>query len=238
MNLNNYFDKIYVLNLHKRKDRLIDIESRLKRFGINYEVFGATDGSTMKAIWEKFNNPYFTNPNYLACAVSHLSIYRDAIERRYQKILIIEDDVLINNNINVLFGKIDIPNWEDLLYLGYIPLSDDQTMWNYNIVNVIPSMQNGLFIPQCFSPKNLWGLFSYGITNTLMSEILELYQNSFPMEIDRYFVNNIQSRGKSIAISPQLFCCQDIYSDNMSSMQYDMKIRSIDTRFAYIESYE
>lgn len=238
MSLNKYFEKVYVLNLHKRKDRLRSIEAKLKRFGINYEVFGATDGCAMKAIWEKFNNPYFTTPNYLACAVSHLSIYRDAIDSGYQKVLIIEDDVLINNNINTLFEKIDIPHWEDLFYLGYIPLSDDQTMWNYNIVGVNPNMQNGLFIPQCFSPKNLWGLFSYGITNRLMSEILEIYQNSFPMEIDRYFVNNIQPRGKSIALSPQLFCCQDIYSDNMGSMQYDMKIRSIDTRFAHTDSYE
>jgi hypothetical protein len=238
MSLNKYFDKIYVLNLHKRKYRLSSIESKLKRFGILYDVFGATDGSTMKSIWEKFNNPYFTSPNYLACAVSHLSIYQDAIENSYERILILEDDVLLNNNINILFEQSNIPDWSDLLYLGYIPLSDDQTMWNYSVVNVSPQFQNGLFIPKSFSPKNLWGLFSYGITKNLMIEILNVYKNSFPMEIDRYFVNNIQPRGKSIAISPQLFCCQDIYSDNMGSMQYDMKIRSIDTRFAHIDSYE
>ena len=54
--INDYFDKIYVLNLHRRKDRLSGIDNRLKRFGIEYERFGATDGGSIRPIWEKFNN--------------------------------------------------------------------------------------------------------------------------------------------------------------------------------------
>ena len=105
MKINEYFDKIYVLNLHKRSDRWIDIDRRLKRFGIEFERFGATDGSVIKPIWEKFQNQYFTTPNYLACAISHLSIYKDAVSKDYSKILIIEDDVLINQNIHQIFDN-------------------------------------------------------------------------------------------------------------------------------------
>lgn len=233
MKLNSYFDKIYVLNLHKRKDRFKGIDNRLKRFGIDYERFGATDGSVMKPIWEKFyqDNKNFINSNYLACSVSHLSIYKDAIENNYQKILIIEDDVLINRNIHLLFESITIPEWSDLFYLGYIPLSDDQSMWTYAIVNNFIS-------ERIFQPRNLWGLYAYGLTNNLMKELIDVYDNGFPMEIDRYLVNYIQPRGGSIAMSPQLFCCQDIYSDNMNVVQMDMITRSVDSRFANTSDYE
>lgn len=230
--INKYFDKIYVLNLHKRKDRMVDIDNRLRKFGIEYERFGATDGSVIKPIWEKFyqDNKYFTTPNYLACAISHLSIYKDAIQNNYKRILIVEDDVVINQNIHSIFDSISIPEWKDIFYLGFIPLSDDQTMWTYNIVN------NFIF-DKIFLPKNLWGLYAYGLTNEVMIELLQVYENSFPMEIDRYLVNHIQPRGGSIAISPQLFACQDIYSDNMSMMQSNMLQRSVDQRFASLSDY-
>lgn len=230
MKINDYFDKIYVLNLHKRTDRWIDIERRLKRFGIEFERFGATDGSCMRPIWEKFQNQYFTTPNYLACAVSHLSIYKDAVSKDYSKILIIEDDVLINQNIHQIFDNVVIPEWEDIFYLGYIPLSDDQSMWTYQMVNDFIS-------DRIFVPKNLWGLFAYGLTNKLMKELIDIYDNSFPMEIDRYLVNYIQPRRKSIGLSPQLFSCQDIFSDNMNGYQINMLERSVDSRFALLTDY-
>jgi GR25 family glycosyltransferase involved in LPS biosynthesis len=230
--INDYFDKIYVLNLHRRKDRFQDIDKRLKRFGIEYERFGATDGSVMKHIWEKFyvDNQNFTTPNYLACAVSHLSIYKDAIQNDYQKILIIEDDVLINKNIHTLFESLDIPEWDDLFYLGFIPLSDDQSMWTYYMVNEF-------YNQHIFVPKNLWGLYAYGLTNNLMKELLEFYDKEFPMEIDRYLVTQIQPRRRSIGISPQLFACQDIFSDNMGDNQFNMLQRSVDSRFASHSDY-
>lgn len=233
MNINQYFDKIYVLNLHRRRDRISEIDSRLNKFGIEYERFGATDGSIMRMVWEEFykKNQYFSNPNYLACSISHLSIYKDAITQGYQRILIIEDDNLINKNIHSIFESLDIPDWEDTFYLGYIPLSDDQNMWTYKMVDNFIS-------DRIFRPKNLWGLYAYGLTNKLMSEILNTYDSEFPMEIDRYLVKYIQPRGGSIGISPQLFCCQDVFSDNMTGYQIDMTKRSVDTRFASLDDYE
>jgi len=58
------------------------------------------------------------------------------------------------------------------------------------------------------------------------------------MEVDRYLVNHIQPRGGSIAMSPQLFCCQDVYSDNMNVVQMGMTVRSVDSRFASTDDYE
>jgi GR25 family glycosyltransferase involved in LPS biosynthesis len=235
MKINEYFDKIYLLNLHKRKDRLVKSTDKLNQLNIKYEVFSGVDGSIMNHIWKKFDNPYFSNTSYLGCAISHLSIYQDAITNGYQRILIIEDDNLVYQNIHERFDSLDIPDWNDLFYLGYIPLTDDCQMWNYNLgMNINNRLSENIFK----STGNLWGLFAYGITNSLMQEMINVYNDRFPMEIDRYFVDHIQKRGNSIALSPQLFCCDDgIHSDNLGFTPSNMTIKSIDGRFATPQDY-
>lgn len=234
MSINDYFDKIYLLNLFRRKDRLYSSKEKLNQYSIKYDVFNGVDGSVMNNIWVKMANPYFTNPSYVGCSLSHLSIYKDAISNGYSKILIIEDDNLINKNINSIFESLDIPEWKDLFYLGYIPLTDDCSMWDYKLgLNFTNSIGGNLF-----KPSNLWGLFAYGIGLDLMEEMVNTYNQDFPMEIDRYFVTTIQKRGNSIAISPQLFCCQDnLFSDNLGFTPPDMKKKSVDSRFASLEDY-
>jgi GR25 family glycosyltransferase involved in LPS biosynthesis len=232
--MNNYFDKIYLLNLHKRPERLKMSKKRLDFLDVEVDVFNGTDGSVLKPIWEAFykTNEYFKNPSYLGCAISHLSIYRDALDNGHEKILIIEDDCRINRNLDSIFKIFSTSNieWNELLYLGYIPLSDDCTMWNYSLVNNYIS-QN------IFIAKNLWGLYAYGIHANLMSEILDEYNNFFPMELDRYFVTKIQPRNKSFGISPQIFCAEDGLSDNSGVYETSMMDRSIDARFAKQTDY-
>jgi len=228
MQLHECFDKIYVLNLNRRKDRLERIKQTLLRFQIEYEVFGATDGYVIDKIWSSFNNPNFTTPNYLACAISHLSIYNDAQANGYDKILILEDDVVVNKHLNRLSEY--LPEWTDVLYLGWIPLSDDQQMWTYQMANQFIS-------PHSVIARNFWGMYAYGTTRKLREEILSEYKTNFPMELDRYFVNYLQPQGRCIGFTPQLFACQDIWSDNMSNMQYGMLQRSVDQRFAKLEDY-
>ena len=233
MRINDYFDNIYLLNLHKRSKRLSKSRSKLDSLGIKYDVFGGCDGSVLDHVWSKLESPYFSNPRYLGCAISHLSIYQDAIESGYNKILIIEDDNLIHHNIQHLFDSFTIPNFSDLIYLGYIPLSDDMSLWTYEI-----TYQNSNAIDaNFFECRNLWGLFAYGLTGDLMKEILSVYKNNFPMELDRYFVTHIQPRGGSVASVPQLFCCDDdIISDNTGWSEH-LSTKSIDARFSSRQDY-
>ena len=175
MRIDEYFDCVYLLNLHKRPQRLELSDRRMKFCNIKYTTFGATDGSVMARIWQSFlkENTYFKNPNYLGCSISHLSIYRDALERGYEKILIVEDDNRIRNDANLFFQTIlpQIPEHYQLLYLGFIPLSDDCSRWDYNVFSDKFISQN------VFVAKNLWGLYGYGISSSLMAELLEIYSN-------------------------------------------------------------
>lgn len=235
MHINTYFDKIYLLNLFRRSDRLLESKSRLDPIGLDYQVFNGVDGSVMNFVWGKVGNENFTNPAYLACSISHLSIYQDALSKGYGRILIIEDDNLVNKNIMGIFDELHIPEWKDLLYLGYIPLNDDCSMWDYGRYGI--NGENAV-TERIFRPKNLWGLFAYGIGRDLMEEMVRVYNSEFPMEIDRFFVQNVQPRGGSLAIVPQLFCCQDgVYSDNLGFVPGGMTQKSVDRRFAPYEDY-
>ena len=188
----------------------------------------------MRKLWEAFHkeNTHFANSSYIGCAISHLSIYRDALDRGYKRILILEDDNRIHREANNMFNTnfleetkhINIENLE-LLYLGFIPLTGDCSMWSYNEVNDFVS-------PHIFKASNLWGLYAYGITENLMKEILDVYDKDFPMELDRYFVTQIQPRGKSFGLTPQLFAADDGMSDNSGKTETMMLDRSIDARFA------
>lgn len=233
MNISDYFDKVYLLNLHKRTDRLLKSTDKMQQANISFERFGATDGSVMNQIWQSFSkdNKYFSNPNYLGCAISHLSIYQDALDKGYSKILIVEDDICIHKDANNLFSSVikTVPDWE-LLYLGFIPLSDDMNWWNYKIFDIIK--------PGVAQAKNFWGLYGYGISKELMQETLQIYNQEFPMELDRYFVNYIQTKGKSYGIIPQIFAAADgDYSDNSGIIETGMMQRSVDARFAKISDY-
>lgn len=232
MEINNYFDKVYLLNLNRRKDRLKESTKKLEYCEIEFERFAAVDGSVFQNVWETFNSKehYFTNPNYLACALSHLSIYKDALDNGYSKILIIEDDNSIRKNANAEFGNIinELPEWE-LLYFGFIPLTDDCSQWTYNDLD---NLSKNVVLS-----KNFWGLYGYGISSGLMKEVLERYSNDFSMELDRFFVNEIQPRGKSYGITPQIFAAEDGFSDNSLMIERGMMERSIDRRFANLTDY-
>jgi GR25 family glycosyltransferase involved in LPS biosynthesis len=226
--INEIFDKVYCLNLPGRPERMKEMERRFQFAGIKFERFNAISGDVVK-FFHRHSPQFFSNPNYVACALSHLSIYKTAIDRGEKRILIVEDDVKIHREANSISNR--IPAAWDLLYLAYIPLSDDMTRWDYNIVPYTAE--------RVFSAKNLWSLMGYGINEKLMRHLIEVYADSFPMELDRYFVQYIQPSEEfvSIGISPQIFCAEDGYSDNSGRNETGMMERSVDIRFAKYTDY-
>ncbi len=227
-----YFDKIYVISLKRNKERRRLINDRMKKVGVDFEIFDACDGQFFEHIWKKLDNPIFTTKNYVACQISHLQVYNDALSQGYKRILILEDDVKPHKNILNLFEsyKSQIPDDYDLLYFGWIPLNDDCSMWDYGQINE-KFISNNLI-----KTKNLWGLYAYSPSLSLMKEMIELYNNEFPMEIDRYFVKNIQQR-KSYAIWPQLFGHDIMESNNGGFVDHQSLFKSIDHRGAKSEDY-
>ncbi len=114
-------DKIFIINLEHRVDRKKKILSELQRVGLtNYEIFKA-----IKPTEEMVNewNPNFLNPipewfkrtggdenkykiGSLGCMLSHLEIIKICIERKYENVLILEDDTEFQIGNGIRFEQV------------------------------------------------------------------------------------------------------------------------------------
>jgi len=224
--MNKILNNIYCPNLIQRKDRRKLMEDKIKEFNLNVKFYPSHQGILYKNIFDKIKSNHFTHENYIACLLTHLNIITNAYENGDEYVTIIEDDVLIHKNINDL-ALLDIPEY-DLLYLGFIPLTDDLSSWNYNIFN------DRFINNNVFETKNLWGLYGYSISRKLMKHLIDHYKENMDMELDRYFVNNIQQNEdwKSYGIVPQLIAVRNDSSDLDFQEHNDLEVKSFDDRFA------
>jgi hypothetical protein len=238
---NEMFDGVYCLNLSSRPERYATMEKRFAYFDLKVERANALPGLTIQGLWSHIQNAkspgheHFANPNYLACAIGHLNIYATALARGQKKILVIEDDVRIARNSEEMTKTFmsQVPSDWDMLYLAYIPLSDDQTMWTYQILDEQRLSQN------VTKARNLWSMMGLVLNERMMKHMLDVYAKSFPMEIDRYLVDVIQKSTEwhSYAMNPQAIVGEDVYSDNIGAFCDTFAQKSLDGRFATYSDY-
>lgn len=130
--INTYFDHIYVLTIKRATDRHQSIQHQLQ--GLNYSLFFGTDKqalSTEQLISAKVYDPVLAQKNHrynkemkpgeIACSLGHKAIYEDMVNKNFSKVLILEDDVIVNKDGIGLFSSIfsEIPgNW-DIIYFDY-----------------------------------------------------------------------------------------------------------------------
>ena len=115
MKLNEYFDKIYCINLDRRTDRWEECQKIFSKHNLEVEHFSAVDGSK-----ENYGLGYPFDSE-LAGAISHTKVIEKARELNLKNVLILEDDVDFIDNLEELFTKfIDIvpKNWDGILFGG------------------------------------------------------------------------------------------------------------------------
>jgi len=122
--VNTYFDRIYVINLRRRQNKLIEIIQKLKRLNIKAEIIEAVDGYISPHIdeYETYkNNPLglenahqkeilekrklIYSPGVWGHLKSNRLILEDSIAKGYQRILILEDDVVFIKDFHREFAK-------------------------------------------------------------------------------------------------------------------------------------
>jgi GR25 family glycosyltransferase involved in LPS biosynthesis len=208
------------------------MKARFDKFGLNVEFVNGFPAVFTKKYWELKNahdGADIQNHYHIACALAHCSVYALALARGQKKILVLEDDARIHINSDETtrtFMK-NVPEW-DLLYFGYLPLSEDMSYWSYELIDV----NNGI----C-KATNLWLCLAYAVNEKMMKHMVEVYGAQMPMAIDNYYVRVIQKSDefKSYAVSPQIVCTEDGESDTDGNTQNGMK--SVDSRFARYEDY-
>lgn len=115
MNINDFFDKIYCINIERRIDRWESSSKEFEKYGLIVEKFSAVDGNT-----DNYNLGY-PYDNELAGAISHLNAIKKAKELNLKNVLILEDDVEFIDNLNHLFPFFikQVPNdWDGLNFGG------------------------------------------------------------------------------------------------------------------------
>lgn len=124
---NNYFDEIFLINLHRRKDRMQAAHKKLSDVGIRYTRIEGYDGRLFNfGVNPKINGQ--TTPGYIACNLTHTSVVQRAKDDGLKNFLVFEDDIKIINDVSRKFTesieqmKQDNIEW-DMLFLGYFLVS-------------------------------------------------------------------------------------------------------------------
>lgn len=114
--LNDFFTKIYVINLDRRPDRYQQCQIEFNKIGVKVERASAMDGKLI---------PDSTGwgPREKACyavTTKHIELISDSLSKNYSNILILEDDVAFINNFNdIFYERIKfLPEDWDLLFIG------------------------------------------------------------------------------------------------------------------------
>jgi GR25 family glycosyltransferase involved in LPS biosynthesis len=104
MKVNDYFDKVVVINLDRRTDRMEQLDPQLKALGIEYERYSAIDGLAEGI-----------NPIH-AGRMSHIEVMKQVTG----KTLILEDDAYFVEGFQEGFDKVmpSLPDDWDIFYLG------------------------------------------------------------------------------------------------------------------------
>jgi glycosyl transferase family 25 len=102
----------FYINLERRTDRREQIEKELSDKGIALERFPAIE---------------ISQQGHIGCSLSHLTVLKIARERKYESVMIFEDD------FEFLVTK---EEWDQLIQR--LPASYDVVMFGYNIMESLP----------------------------------------------------------------------------------------------------
>ena len=101
-----FFDRVIVINLQRRSDRLEQFDEQAKKIGFEYEVHEAIDGK------------FVGIDPIVAGRLSHIEVLRKI--KPLENVLICEDDAVFRDDFNEVIDEYmaDLPpNW-DIFYLG------------------------------------------------------------------------------------------------------------------------
>lgn len=188
---------IFYINLKKRADRKEKMIKQLKQYGLNAECF------------EAIYTPGF---GILGCTLSHLMVLQIAQERKYRRILILEDDFQFLISPETFQNKI-----RDLFLTTYSDF--DVCMLSYNIIKYqeIPGIK---LINKVIEAQTASG---YIVQEHYYTKLIELLKDTIPMlfstKMHWIYANDqiwksLQQRDNWVYFSERIGKQEDGFSDN------------------------
>ena len=122
--IQDYFEKIYIINLPERQDRRNEMAEQLTKIGLSINhpsiyLFPAV---------RPLSADEFPVIGAKGCFLSHLGVLKDAVSNQYSRILILEDDLNFSDNFNNMIAEtLEIASkldWDILYFSHKLPESN------------------------------------------------------------------------------------------------------------------
>jgi GR25 family glycosyltransferase involved in LPS biosynthesis len=194
MSFKKYFDKIYCINLDRRKDRWEETIKELDKWGLTDEVerYSGVDGNSLK-------NETQIKDGELGILNTHLKIINESKEKNYDNILIIEDDIQFTEKIKLIDDYMSIvPNDWDMIYFGGNHNKHMGKKINYINDKIIKL-------------EETYGIHCVAINNTIYDLILNVIDKR-KKPIDVYYAD-IQKNYNCYGFNPSIALQRVSYSD-------------------------
>lgn len=197
-------DCIYVVNLAVRPERWEGQQSRLLEYQLEGNRVEAVNGWQLPK--EKLKevpvarNALPLNPGQIGCFLSHISIWKDAFERNFERVWVMEDDVAFAQPPTALLpilAELDQmdPSW-DILYTDpvtpcYADIRHHYLLPNPRIVEQYRSVSDNLV-----RINGRWGTHSMIISRRGLVKLLQYITNTTIFGPVDYQINFILSLNK------------------------------------------
>lgn len=107
INWKRYFDQIYLISYTKNVEHRAIAEAELKRIGVeSYQVKYSVDNKLLDNLKESFNSMDIKK-HALYVTNTHYETIKEAYDLGYERILILEDDVVFLNDISKIKDELD-----------------------------------------------------------------------------------------------------------------------------------
>ena len=188
ISLEKFYDQIYIINLKHRTDRWNKMVENLKLLNIqNYQRFEAINGleKSIKNFWHynKIHNKNYkvNSPGALGYLLSYYHILIEAQEKKYQQILVLDDDIILHKDYQKFLSTYVHPKKFKLIYYGVCHQLHNQNLDNLNTIvsnKLEPSLINIRLFKNLFGSGNIDGSFMMGISNSVFYDLILATRNS------------------------------------------------------------
>ncbi len=183
MEINDFFDKVFLINLDSSEERLKNSSKELERLGISFERIPAIDGCIEKIEFYGTENDRWNNRS-AALSLTTENILKSS-KGKYSNILIFEDDIRFKKSANQLItnGLNNLPNSWEIIVL--------------NTINNFEKISDALYIKRI---KKACCCQAYALNSSVFDDYIELLSKR-DRPIDECLVM-LQEKKESYAIYP------------------------------------